>query len=574
MVNEKTFDDLVDDFINEKIKLLLTETSNKTEKNIYNPVKEQEPENIERIIPFFIESFESHKANITELIELLENSPNNLATINDMFNNIITDYNNDITKFEEYKKHLNSPEILSLIEKLNSLIERYNTLRDSIENKKNTLTTEQKNIQDKLDEISGLSKNLSKYINIANKQKDSLKSMINWLNPHILSIATTLHDNIKKWLLLNKEEVQKYIKDITSKLLEIEVIWLEGSKKDSLYDKDGWYIIDKVITDIGLLINDIENYLDILKDKIWLLKSWKEDVRKWLELDEELFHEREILIELVEIFGNEYVDSIWWTIDHLYSWIDDITESDLEHTEKMSELESTEKPIDLTVLKNNPRAIVLLNMLAEIKIQKYLMKFDPENFGKIISTIPHKSFIEVMTLLKQIVLKYIWDSTDTPESEFEKAKKELKTKMISFNSGEINACEKFIKYIYINLNQKLNPFIIWEIHKLSDPWQKNIATRLNAYRNPDNYTPYDIMLKQGWVNSWTDSKKWFNFDSLSDELFRIFPIINKSLKLKSILKPFIISRCEFLINKAVQENQEITNILWEVKNQKAVKEKQ
>lgn len=103
MVNEKTFDDLVDDFINEKIKLLLTETSNKTEKNIYNPVKEQEPENIERIIPFFIESFESHKANITELIELLENSPNNLATINDMFNNIITDYNNDITKFKNIK---------------------------------------------------------------------------------------------------------------------------------------------------------------------------------------------------------------------------------------------------------------------------------------------------------------------------------------------------------------------------------------------------------------------------------------------------------------------------------------
>lgn len=39
MINEKTFDDLMDEFINEKIKLLLTETSNKTEKIIYNPVK-------------------------------------------------------------------------------------------------------------------------------------------------------------------------------------------------------------------------------------------------------------------------------------------------------------------------------------------------------------------------------------------------------------------------------------------------------------------------------------------------------------------------------------------------------
>lgn len=169
------------------------------------------------------------------------------------------------------------------------------------------------------------------------------------------------------------------------------------------------YFEDKFDNNVGLVkvlkqyVNELSSALTAEKKNKVIAPEKKQDEKtKSVELSEDELLERQYIIELLWLFDNHddrlLVKS---TINHIYRHIKSTIMSDVSDAKKDSALKNTLWIVDLSYIKNNEKAISLLNILIWIKI-KQLNKTKKEEFN-IINKIPEKSSHLVIWILKKVV---------------------------------------------------------------------------------------------------------------------------------------------------------------------------
>lgn len=266
-------------------------------------------------------------------------------------------------------------------------------------------------IDDKIENILDYSQKIQENILTLRNYKEDIKWMGEVLCPKILNIAKKLLDDVKNWLENQLPEIDLSTKTITNKLILIEMerwtLNLTQEQENNIYDSEWAYLTDELIKEVKTLIQEIKQSIAIYEGQIKqvLLVKMSTDIAE-NETDEEDSRENLFIQEMLVLFDESYAKRIFSTIGHMYSWVEDIINSDLSHSEKIKVFEDPLKAFNPAFLDNNQRAIDLLKVLIDIKIQKYIISADKDIYS-MSYTIPKKIHISVMLLLNGIVKKYL-----------------------------------------------------------------------------------------------------------------------------------------------------------------------